>query len=545
MPATTQGGGGAAVGVGVAAIAGSPPSTPQEQPQQQQQQQHQGLLQQHQGVMPPQQQQQQQQGGLNVQLGNGTGAPDVAVSISQPKTVVDRLAAMVAGGGPAANNLGRLAGSVSAQLGFRAPGSLASADSTRSYLGGAGGTAQDADLRTAAASLGFERGRGAATPTSLRSAGQTLGRQANTAFEAMAAAADTSQGNPAVMRDVISHQLGPMPRLLDGLVTGCAAVAPVACPATAGGGGLMSLPNNKRPKEDCLDDNDRPGKKVARGDLDGDVGATGGQLVSMAAGGGLNGIGGLSDAGAGTGITAGSENGGGASLSPAAATPPASNLLARPAAADFRHGGGEELMALLKAKVGRLFSLDAEYTHVRRGVPQNNGAPAARGTEGKNNSSSGIPANRSSSAAASVAAGMAESGGDGNGRGAKADGLRRVLSRLKAVRPGHFVVYVKFDVPRNEFRPCDVCVLSWAEAGEADAGNGGNSAVKTDCEGDGSRGVGSFMDAMDGSKPWRTSQHTAFGRVSSHAFQVGLLVFFWGVGGTCHCVLFAAVYSVM
>lgn len=517
MPATTQGGGGAAVGVGVPATAGSTSSAPQQQLQHQQQQ-HQVLLQQHQGLMP--QQQQQQQGGLSVQLGNGTGAPDVAVSISQPKTVVDRLAAMVAGGGPAANNLGRLAGSVSAQLGFRAPGSMASADSTRSYLSGAGGTAQDADLRAAAASLGFERGRGAASPTSLRSAGQTLGRQANTAFEAMAAAADTSQGNPSVMRDVISHQLGPMPRLLDGLVSGCAAVAPAAS-CTSAGGGMMSLPNNKRPKEDCLDDDDRPGKKVARGDLDGDIGVSGGQLTSMAAGDGSQDTKVASDAGVGTGTTAGSENGGGASLSPAAAAPPASNLLARPAAADFRHGGGEELMALLKAKVGRLFSLDAEYTHVRRGVPENNGAPAARGTEGNKNSSS--PANRSSTAT-SAAVGTAESGGDVNSGGAKADGLRRVLSRLKAVRQGHFVVYVKFDVPGNEFRPCDVCVLSWGEAGEVDNGNGG-SLVKTDCEGEGPRSVGSFMDSMDGSKPWRTTQHTAFGRVSSHAFQVGLVSF--------------------
>lgn len=87
---------------------------------------------------------------------------------------------MVSGGGAAAANLGRLAGSVSARLGFRAPGSTASSEAGRAYLGGAGGTAQDADLRAAEGSLGLGRGNGGGvspTSTGLRMAGQTLGRQ--------------------------------------------------------------------------------------------------------------------------------------------------------------------------------------------------------------------------------------------------------------------------------------------------------------------------------------------------------------------------------
>lgn len=86
---------------------------------------------------------------------------------------------MVAGGGPAAANLGRLASNVSARLGFRAPGSTACGESSRAYLYG---TPQDADLLAAEGSLGLGRsggGGGDAMPTAfgLRSAGQTLGRQ--------------------------------------------------------------------------------------------------------------------------------------------------------------------------------------------------------------------------------------------------------------------------------------------------------------------------------------------------------------------------------
>lgn len=87
---------------------------------------------------------------------------------------------MVAGGGPAAANLGRLASNVSARLGFRAPGSTACGESSRAYLYG---TPQDADLLAAEGSLGLGRGGGGgggdAMPTAfgLRSAGQTLGRQ--------------------------------------------------------------------------------------------------------------------------------------------------------------------------------------------------------------------------------------------------------------------------------------------------------------------------------------------------------------------------------
>lgn len=460
-----------------------------------------------------------------------------------PQTVVDRLAAVVAGGGPAAANLGRLAGTVSAQLGFREAGTTAAADSARSYLGGA---AQDPDLLAAEASLGLGRsgmvdGSPGAVPTAngLRSAGQTLGRQANSAFEAMATAADVNNGNPALLPNVISHQLGPMPRLLDGLVSGCTAVVPApsvsAVPATGGnnggggggggggnngsdnlsgaakdGGLAPALGSNKRMKEECDDADDaRPEKKMAldKGGLSPSAVSVG-TAASAAGTASSNNASAAGGAGRG-GSTAGSENGGGASSSPATAAPPASsNLVARPASADFRHGGGEELLALLQARVGRLFSLDAEYTHVRKGAVPENGAPAARGaTEGM---TTGV-ANGSTAA---------EQDASGNG-------LRRVLSRLKAVRAGHFVVYVKFAATgKDECRPCDVSVLSWNEAQEGEntgaAGGGGDGSevlVKVEGRQAGAE-AGSFMDVMEGSKPWRTSQHMAFVRVSGHAFQV-------------------------
>lgn len=335
----------------------------------------------------------------------------------------------------------------------------------------------------------------------------------------MAAAADTNPGNPSLLRDVISHQLGPMPRLLDGLAYGCAAAIPPS-PSLSGvvadgnnsgsnnnsnnnvGGnnGIMSvMHNNKRPKEEGPDDDNRPGKKAAHGNdrfggsggNSSGLGALLGNSSSVAAP--SSGAATTTAASAATATTTGmamvSENGRGASLSPAVAASPASNLLARPVAADFRHGGGEELMALLKAKVGRLFSLDAEYTHVRRGVSESNGTPTARGAEGK------------SEAAAS------------DGAGAGVSGVRRVLARLKAVRAGQFVVNVKFDVAgKKECRPCDVAVLSWSEVAESESSSA--AAVKTEAH------KANFMDVMDGSKPWRTSQHTAFLRVSGHAFQV-------------------------
>lgn len=445
-----------------------------------------------------------------------------------PQTVVDRLHAVVADGGPAAANLGRLARTVSAQLGFREQGSTAAAaDSARPYLGGA---AQDPELLAAEASLGLGLGLGVvagATPmptvSGLRSAGKTLGRQAHSAFEAMATAADVNKGNPALLPNVISHQLGPLPRLLDGLVSGCTAVVPSpsasTVPAAAGGGGgggggvakdgASSPPlSNKRAKESDDADFGRPEKKIA-------LGERGEQKSGLASSFPASGGGGGDSAGI---ATVKSENGQGASSSPATVAPPASsNLLARPASADFRHGGGEELMALLKAKVGRLFSLDAEYTHVRMGDVPQNGTPAARGGEGtKDEGKGGASAN--GSAVASTAAEEDAKRATGGGGG----GLRRVVSRLRAERAGQFVVHIKFDVAgENACRPCDVSVLSWNEAQES--GVGGNAgvaaggAVKTDGE---QNGAGDFMAAVGGSTPWRTSQHTAFVRVSGHAFQV-------------------------
>lgn len=524
---------------------------------------------------------------------------------------------MVAGGGPAAANLGRLAGSVSACLGFRAPGSAAAADAPRSYLMDGASSTQDADLRAAAAQLGFDNAgglfdgslggsmsgvdgdNGSATSNGLRNAGQTLGRQANTAFEAMAAAADTAQGNPTVLRDVISHQLGPIPHLLDGLVSGCAALAPTGSDSMSsgvggvgigygssmtghgvvgGGAGGVSgseLSSLKRPKEESPDDEDgRPGKKLARepsggggeGSASNSTNTSTGAGVGSGNGPGVTNTGAMTTANSvttstitatgastGSGGASQSENGGGASLSPAAAAPPASNLLARAdvAAADFRHGGGEELMALLEAKVGRLFSLEAEYTHVRatsmsKGVltEANNSAPAGRGgIEGtstmmmltgiKNESQDdmntavngavgsvggGSVMGTVTGTSAAITGGMAESseGGEAGGRVEAAGNVKRVLARLKAVRAGHFVVYVQFDVGGNVYRPCDVSVLSWGEAGENDL-SGRGCGVGSDGNKGRTRG---FMEALNGTKPWRTSQHTAFIRVSGHAYQV-------------------------
>lgn len=450
--------------------------------------------------------------------------------------MVDRLRAVVADGGPAAANLGRLARTVSAQLGYRAQGSTAAADSARPYLGGA---AQDPELLAAEASMGLGRGAGTApTASGLRSAGQTLGRQAHSAFEAMATAADVNNGNPALLPNVISHQLGPMPRLLGGLVSGCTAIVPSspagpAVPSAAAGGGGSIMSNNgtsmvakagaaagapplsnKRVKEECDGgDNGRPEKKMA---LEHKTGSTTPSAAASAAAAGAVGAGG----GNGSAAATKSENGQGASSSPATAAPPASsNLLARPASADFRHGGGGELMALLKAKVGRLFSLDAEYTHVRMGDVPQNGTPAARGGEGMKDEGNGASAAANGVGGATATPATATATEDPKRGG----GLKSVLSRLKAERAGQFVVHIKFDVAgKNVCRPCDVAVLSWNEAQEGSAassrGAAANAVVKAEGE---QRNAGSdFVDAVDGSKPWRTSQHTTFVRVSGHAFQV-------------------------
>lgn len=266
----------------------------------------------------------------------------------------------------------------------------------------------------------------------------------------------------------------------------------------------------KRAKVECGEGDDRPGKKAAHGHRASNITSSGDAGVAAEVGGAMT--------------TTVSENGRGASLSPALAAPPASNLLARPAAADFHHGGGEELMALLEARVGRLFSLNAEYTHVWGAVPQNGRAPTARGAKGETTTA----ATPGSGGSSSPANGLLSTGVEST-KGVGTNNRRRVLVRLKAVRAGQFVVFVQFDVPGNEFRPRDVSVLSWGEAEESFADNArstpgnGNATwgVKTEGgQGVGGTGGGSFVDAMHGSKPLRTSQHTAFTRVSVHAFQV-------------------------
>ncbi|CAN0405697.1 unnamed protein product [Ectocarpus fasciculatus] len=367
----------------------------------------------------------------------------------------------------------------------------------------------------------------------------------------MATAADVNKGNPALLQNVINHQLGPMPRLLNGLVSGCTVVVPApsvaavppagsggrgsgaaqdgtaAAAAAAAGAGPPPL-SNKRTKDECGDGDDgRPEKKIALGGGGGDRSGSSSPAMSpsmaAAAAAAAAATSGSNDA------LLGSENGGGASSSPATAAPPApSNLLARPASADFRHGGGEELMALLKAKVGRLFSLSAEYTHVRTGVVPENGSPAALGggeagkkqEDGLANGGAGAaaPATATTTAVGTTTAGGVVKSDVGGGGG----GLRRVLASVKAVRAGHFVVHIKFDVAgSNECRPCDVSVLSWNEAQEGEsaaaaAAGGADARVKVES---GGQSGGGFMDTVHGSKPWRTSQHTAFVRVSGHAFQ--------------------------
>lgn len=557
------GGGGAAVGVTAPIPTSVGPPTVAVVPQQQQQMQSAlaqqqlsqaqpqqlPLLQQQQGLPEIENILQQQSVGLDVKLVNGNGLPDAAgppvmLSPPQPQTVVDKLAAMVAEGGPAATNLGRLANGVSSSLGFRAPGSVTRADSPRPYL--AGGV--DADLRAVESGLGFtdvlgvEDTSAGVTPAGLRNVGQTLGRQANNAFEAMAAAADTSQGDPAALSDVISHQLGPLPRLLNGFASGCAALTPPVSHASVGNGAassagsLTSLPsaggdNNsnapsnsalKRPKSECSDDNERLGK-VPRMESGG-IGGGSGPATSAFAGGGDPADNG--SAGAGAGSMSRPENGGGASSSPAAAAPPASNLLARPTTADFRHGGGEEMMALLKAKVGRIFSLEAEYTHVR----SNNGpVPAALGVNGTETLAVAAAGSGGEQDGGGDVGTAVSTGGDKSGSAAGdnvgTNGLRRVLARLKAVRAGQFVAYIQFDVAGNEFRPCDVSVLSWGEAGEGSSAAASSAVVKSEGGGgqgsasDGSSSPREFMNALDGTKPWRTSQHTALIHVSGHAYQ--------------------------
>lgn len=354
----------------------------------------------------------------------------------------------------------------------------------------------------------------------------------------MAAAADTSQDNPSIMREVISHQLGPMPQLLNGLETHCAALAPSA---GAGGGGAgsvqtSSLPSLKRPKDDDDDEEGPPGKKIAR---EGGIGAGGGTGVNTPGGmsplgsnANNDGVGGnrSQDVGGAVGgggpLTAtnsspsGSENGGGASLSPAAAAPPASNLLARSRSVDFRHGGAEDLMALLQARVGRFFVLEGEYGTVRS-VPltSNDAVPtpvsAVDGTTGSDGNAGGY---KLVLQAADPTKGAQAGGGDaavGNGSSSEATNgkYQRVLTRLKATRSGYFVVNVQFDVAGNAYLPIDVNVVPLNESGEESSGNGGITDA-----GDDGRG---FMQAMDGPKPWRPKQRTVYSRVTSHAFQVG------------------------
>lgn len=83
---------------------------------------------------------------------------------------------MVADGGPAAANLGQLAGSVSARLGFRAPGSTASPDVAGAFLADAA-VKPDADLQEAASHLGVDRQGASPTESGLRNAGDILNRQ--------------------------------------------------------------------------------------------------------------------------------------------------------------------------------------------------------------------------------------------------------------------------------------------------------------------------------------------------------------------------------
>lgn len=335
--------------------------------------------------------------------------------------------------------------------------------------------------------------------------------QPNNAFEAMAAVADTSPANPARMREVISNQLAPMPRLLGEFVSASSTARPSSGAGAGGVGGVAGdshALSMKRSVEDASVDNQDgsgppPSKKArdqARSPLPSSTNAggtpgSGSQDASTAD---------TSGAGAASSNAMGAENGGGVSLPSAVSAPQTANLMMVPATTTFRQGGPERLMKLLKEKVGRLFTLEAQCTRVRS-IPQSgNGTSSADG-----------------SPSVDVDKGVAQSGlmdttpqpGGGDpalGAGTK-KGFRQVLARLKALRAGHFVVYIAFDITSNEQRPRDVSVLAWAEAGENDV-SGANSP----------RG---FKQVMDGTAPLRQSQHNTYIRVSSHAYQVGWSLF--------------------
>ncbi|CAN0238512.1 unnamed protein product, partial [Discosporangium mesarthrocarpum] len=250
-------------------------------------------------------------GGITGLSGVSMPARDHLLSATQGKQqhAVDRLTAAALGNELAAANLGRLSAGVSAHLGFRAPGSAPPTDTQRPYLSG-GPDYRDPDVVSVTRQLGLsadltpEERSARLTPKELTNAAHAIRRQANNAFEAMAAAVEASTpGDPSALRNVLSSQLGPMPGLLAGLTNGCASL-PVDIEPTGGQQqqqGTASLPamsSNKRQGMGGLDDQrpakllrpsssaggsgsglDATGVRMADGDANGEGDETGGVKV--------------------------------------------------------------------------------------------------------------------------------------------------------------------------------------------------------------------------------------------------------------------------
>lgn len=101
----------------------------------------------------------------------------------------------------------------------------------------------------------------------MEAAGGQSGSVAADALESMATAAENSQGDSSLISDVITYQLGSMPRRLENLVTGCSTVTPARgsggnTPTSTSSAILLASSGIKRTKGELTDGNDRPQKKA-------------------------------------------------------------------------------------------------------------------------------------------------------------------------------------------------------------------------------------------------------------------------------------------